>query len=118
MSDLTRQLAFVTSNLLVFTGCMVMALAILPRLRLKLNMTIYAGIAFFICNGLQHLYVTYGLLADKVVQVASSTHLLALRMATAVALTTFVVGVFLDVAKWKRLRLSMTSREDTPNDRD
>lgn len=103
--------AYVFSNLVVVACSLIMAFVVLPRLRIRLNWTVLAAMSFFVLNAAQHLIVTYGLLfTEDLARVATSWQLLAVRIATAVALAAFVAGIFIDIGRWRNLQRTMARR--------
>ncbi len=105
----------IVTNTIIAVTSLVIALAILPRLRLKLNFTVWSGIVFFILLAAQYVDVTLFLLfSDTPAAVVHSWHLLAIRCGLATAILCFVAGIYIDVAQWKQLQHTMSRKSDPP----
>ncbi len=101
------------SNLTLALGCTIMAAFVLPRLRIKLNLTLGAGIAFFALTAVEHIDILFAqLFSSDPTALDRAWYLLGVRIAAAVALTAFLAGLFIDVDRWKKLQHTMTERDD------
>lgn len=101
---------FILANLVIAVSGAVMGSLILPRLRHKLNVTLTAGIAFHLFVGLEALNSTLTLLFGDASRVGTTWSAFGLRIAIAVSLTTFVIGILIDVNRWRKLDDDMADK--------
>ncbi len=107
---------FVLSNVAITAGYAFLAVAVVPRVAVKLARTKLGGVGFFLLCGLTHLHMAYQALFDQgamgYAYMAVEPIMLLIHVPQAICVWLFVTGVYIEMGDFGLLRTKERERRE------